>query len=346
MEPRPPAILGASGLAARPLEQAAEYGLGPLRCLPHMGYGEIIGSAFRITWRNRYLWFFGVFAGAGANIPTPNPGVGNFDYKGPDTANAAAPAWAQAATPDPGLLVAIGLGVLLLVAVLVVLSLVSQGALADSVAAIDRGGERRFGTAWKAGTRHFWRVLGLVALLLAIILAVIIVVGAPLAGVVIAVFSTTEALGVRIAVGIVAGLIALAALLLLFIPLQIVGHLALRELVLREERPVASLRRSYRLFRAHLGKTLLLLVIQIGIAIGATIALVLAALLVGLILFLPTIGLAIGGLETAAIVTGVVAGGVLVSLVIVAYGAVGAFNHAYWTLAYLRLGRLPTEAGT
>jgi hypothetical protein len=37
---------------------------------------------------------------------------------------------------------------------------------------------------------------------------------------------------------------------------------------------------------------------------------------------------------------------VLVSLVIVAYGAVGAFNHAYWTLAYLRLGRLPTEAGT
>ena len=310
-----------------------------------MGYGEVIGSAFQITWRNRYLWFFGVFAGAGANIPTPSFNAGDFDFKGPDPADAAAPAWVQAATPDAGLLVAIGLGVLLVVAVLVVLSLISQGALADSVAAIDRGGERRFRTAWQAGTRHFWRVLGLVALLLAIVLAVILAVGAPVAGIVVAVFSATEALGVRIAVGVVAGLIALAALLFLFIPLQIVGHLALRELVLREERPVASLRRSYRLFRAHLGKTLLLLVIQLGVALGATIALLLAALLVGLILFLPTIALAIGGLKTAAIVTGIVAGAVLLPLVVVAYGALGAFNHAYWTLAYLRLGRLAASAG-
>ncbi len=61
------------------------------------------------------------------------------------------------------------------------------------------------------------------------------------------------------------------------------------------------------------------------------------ALIVDLILFLPTIALAIAGYSTAAIVTGVIAALILVPLLLVATGAVGTFNHAYWTLAYLRL---------
>ena len=28
-----------------------------------MNYGDLIGDAFRITLRNRYLWFFGFFVG-------------------------------------------------------------------------------------------------------------------------------------------------------------------------------------------------------------------------------------------------------------------------------------------
>ena len=31
-----------------------------------MNYGDLIGAAFRITWRNRYLWFFGLFISGGA----------------------------------------------------------------------------------------------------------------------------------------------------------------------------------------------------------------------------------------------------------------------------------------
>ena len=47
-----------------------------------MNYGDLIGDAFRITLRNRYLWFFGFFAGGstGFNVPTNIPsGGGNFN---------------------------------------------------------------------------------------------------------------------------------------------------------------------------------------------------------------------------------------------------------------------------
>jgi hypothetical protein len=306
-----------------------------------MSYGEIITSAFRVAWGNRYLWFYGVFAGAGANIPLPNiGGGGDFDFDGPSAARAAVAA-SQGSEIDPGLAITIGVAVVLLLLAFIVLSLIAQGALAESVAAIDRGGQRSFRTAWQAGTRHVWRVLGFVVLLLVIVLGLVLVIGIPLVAIVAAVFSATESLAVKIIVGVVAGLVGLAGLLLLLIPVQIIGQYGLREVVLRESRPVAALRGAYRLLRAHIGKSLILLLIQLGLAIGAALVLILAGLLVGLLLFLPTIALAIAELGTAALVTGIVAGVVLVTLLVVAYGALGAFNHSFWTLAYLRLRALP-----
>jgi hypothetical protein len=92
-----------------------------------------------------------------------------------------------------------------------------------------------------------------------------------------------------------------------------------------------------------MGRSLLVWLIQLGIMLGAGIALILAALIVGLVLFLPTIILAVVGYTTAAIVAGVVAGLILLPLFIVAIAILGTFNHSYWTLAYLRL---TIEGGT
>ena len=64
----------------------------------------------------------------------------------------------------------------------------------------------------------------------------------------------------------------------------------------------------------------------------------------GLVLFIPTIALAVAGYSTAAIIAGVIAGVILVPLLLVATGAIGTFSHAYWTLAYLRLTAPPTDS--
>jgi hypothetical protein len=130
----------------------------------------------------------------------------------------------------------------------------------------------------------------------------------------------------------------------ILIPLAVIWQLALRELVLREEGPVISLRQGYRLFRAELGKSLLLFLIQVGVSIGAGIVLVIAGLLVGLVLFIPTIALAAAEQTTAAIIAGVIAGLILLVPVVVASGALGTFTHAFWTLAYVRLRALRGES--
>ena len=47
-----------------------------------MNYGELIKDAFWITLRNRYLWFFGFFAGGtsvgGGNLSFPSGGSSGF----------------------------------------------------------------------------------------------------------------------------------------------------------------------------------------------------------------------------------------------------------------------------
>ena len=58
-----------------------------------MNYGDLIKDAFWITLHNRYLWFFGFFAGVGgssssnSNFPT---GGGGFDDNGFDRSGTSA----------------------------------------------------------------------------------------------------------------------------------------------------------------------------------------------------------------------------------------------------------------
>jgi hypothetical protein len=48
-----------------------------------MNYGDLIKDAFWLTLRNRYLWFFGFFAGGtsvgGGNFSFPSGGPSGFD---------------------------------------------------------------------------------------------------------------------------------------------------------------------------------------------------------------------------------------------------------------------------
>jgi hypothetical protein len=103
-------------------------------------------------------------------------------------------------------------------------------------------------------------------------------------------------------------------------------------------RPISG---GYQLLRRNLGKNLLLLVIQIAVSIGAGPALLIATLLLGLLLAAPGLILFAADLNTAGIVAGIVAALILLPLLLVTCRALGAFNHSYWTLAYLRLTGLP-----
>ena len=321
-----------------------------------MNYGDLIKNAFWITWRNRFLWFFGFFAAGTAgssfnlpDIPRDLPRGNFFDEDFGDPGRGGFGGTRPTLGLDLGqwildnltLVLVVAAVVLLIVLLFIVMSLISQGALAESVAALDRGENRHFSPAFGAGTSNFWRMLGYFLLIFLISLGLLLAIGVPLALLVALVFAVTESIGARILTVVLAALVGFALLLVVFIPLNVVWQFGLREIAVRREGVVGSIGGGYRLFRRNLGKTLLVLLIQIAISIGARIALLIATFLLGLLLAAPALILFAADLGTAGIVAGIVAGLILLPLLLVATGALGAFNHAYWTLAYLRLTAPP-----
>ena len=315
-----------------------------------MNYGALIGDAFRITLRNRYLWFFCFFAcGTGSNFIGNVPsGGGNFNFD--DFRRSGAGASGLTAQVGQGLsntvlILGIVVVVVLLALFFIFMAIISQGALADSVAAIDRGEGRRFGSAFGSGMGNFWRVLGYYVVFFLVGLGLLVVIGIPVAILIGGTFAVTESTGARISVAVIVGLLAVLLLIVVFIPLSIIGQYALREIVVRRERVVGSVGSGYSLFRRNIGRSLLLWLIQIGLSIGIGIAFILLLLIVALILFIPTIALAFADASAAALaVAGVPAGLIVFLLFLVVSGAIGAFSHAYWTLAYLRVTAPPAPS--
>ncbi|HEX2183442.1 MAG TPA: hypothetical protein VHH10_14260 [Rubrobacteraceae bacterium] len=303
-----------------------------------MNYGDLIRDAVRITLRNHYLWFFSFFVGLGSG-----GGGGDIDEQSSaEIASVSTVALQQGVFDNALLIVGLVLVGLLILLIFFALYVVSQGGLTESVAAIYSGEERRFSSTWRAGARNFWRVLGQNLMFLGILLCLLLVVGVPVALLVAGAFAT-DSTSLRVIAVILAVLVAIALLIVVFVLLAIVRQFARRELVLRGRGVLASVASGYRLFRRNIGRGLLVWLIQLGLMLAAGIALLIALVIVGLLVFLPTILLAFAELTTAAIAAGVVAGLIVVPLLVVALAVLGTFNHSYWTLAYLRL---TTEGGT
>jgi hypothetical protein len=159
-------------------------------------------------------------------------------------------------------------------------------------------------------------VLGYFLLLVLISLGLLLAIGIPLALLVTVVFAGTEAVGALILTAVLATLVGFVLLLVVFVPLSIVWQFGPREIVVQREGIIGSIGGGYRLFRRNLGKSLLLLLIQIAISIGAGIMLLIATLLLGLLLAAPTLILFAVDLSTARIVVSIVAGLILLPLLL------------------------------
>jgi hypothetical protein len=295
-------------------------------------YLELIKEAFGIVRHHRYLWFYGVFAGgASVNFPSRFPAGSSDGSSGGST------------SVDPGVVIAILAVVLILALVFIALSVISQGALADSVAATRSGEHGSFGTAWRFGLRSFWRVLGLLFLTGLAAIVVLLAVVIPVASVIILAVSTHNT-AVIVVTSIAAALPALLILIALFIFIGVTIQLSLRHLVLARARIFESVAAGWRLVRDNLLPSGAMLLIQYAANFVGSILISLVVLL----LSLPAIILLIAGVKTAGIVAAVLAGLIVIPAGLTAYGALGAFNHSLWTLAYLELSRplhLDTKPG-
>lgn len=297
-----------------------------------MRYEALIRDAWGLTTRFRRLWVLGLFAGGIG--PSFSWSTSRDSARGTPSAEGerVAEEIAQWVTANAGLVAAlVGLAVLLGLAALVI-SFVAQGGLTR--AGVDATGGRAptLGEAWGAGLRLFWRYVGLWLVVVAIAIAVGIV--AAIAVAIVAGIGLTGGAPLAILLGLVLAVVGIA----LAVALATTVTFAQRAIAVEAIGPLVALGAGWRLFRAHLGTSVALWIVNIAVAIVAGIAITIAVAIV--LIPVAIVGYAIwsaAGIGAALIGLAIVAGAVLVAVLCVLAAIAGTFFWHYWTLAYLRL---------
>ena len=318
-----------------------------------MDYGQLIGQAWRLVLRNRFIWGLAVIAGcqagagpgAGVNWTTPAPdfdGRGRGEaFQGLEQLADGLGRWAEAFA---GVLLGIAALLGLLVVAYWVVSTIAGAGIMSAVGALDEGRPTGFGHAWRQGAGAFWRFVGLVLLLGLIALIV---------GAVVALFLAVPLLGAQRADGaglflwfsVLVFLLVVAGLPLLVLASIVVTY-AQRAIVLDNDGVFASLARAIALVRSRFGASLLLWLISVGLAIGVGLAVLFLLILLAIPVAIVVVVLALTAGPGAPVALGILLGLAVIAALWFAGSLGSAFLSAYWTLAYLRLTRPPAPVST
>lgn len=306
-----------------------------------MDYGELLRGAWRVGWRHKYLWLLGLFASEGGC--TVSGGSPNFRTTfGGSSGSDAIPTFGSESGDwlihNWPVLAALVVTLFLLGLALWVISVIATGGLIAGSDAAYAGAPSGLGAAWSAGIRNFWRLLGMWLLVLVVVLLIILLI--MLAIVLPLVFAFAD--GARPGTGaIIAIVLVVLALILLAIPVAIVAQVVLtwgsRALVLEGTGPLDSIRRGWRVFRANIGTSLVVWLINVGVSIAAGIA-----LLVPLALLAIPVGVIVyragsEGMDVAVWAIIALVGVVAVAILALFKAWFTTFGTAYWTIAYRRL---------
>jgi hypothetical protein len=290
-----------------------------------MNYTEILGQAWRITWKHKVLWLFGILAGC-----SQGGGGGNqFNYRtsGSGGAPGGFPGAEQferfAERPEfVAIVIAlVVLGILIGLAVFV-LSIIGRGGLIGGARLAEQNGTVTFGEAWRIGVRCFWRLVGIGLLVALPFLAVLIL---------------TVAGGVLTAgLGLICLLPLLCVVILALIPVGIVAHFAQFAVVIDDLRAIEAFRKGWAILKNNVGPILILGAILL--VIGFIAGLILAAPFIALVI--PVfVALAAGQGDFAALQTPLlVAAGLgfvcYLPILLVLSGILQTWTTSAWTLAY------------
>ena len=297
-----------------------------------MPYWECVTRSFRIAWARKYLWLIALFSGEAGGF--------SFNYSQSTSNTSSQTDFAtfqnQVTTwlaDHVALIVLVAVVWLLLVIAFFILAAVCEGATVRASAEHDA--ERPFGLgwAWRSGVGTMWVVIRFRLLFLLLYLPLFLL----FAGFVVGVLA---GLGHQNG-GVVASFVGLGFLLVLIaipylIYLFLLDRLGTRAVVLEQLMAWPAIVRAHRLVFKRLGRTLLvwLLGIAVAIVVGIALACVFALIFAPLVL----VGVAIGATNSTAVVPLVVVGVVVlfaISLVVQSFFA--AQGSSYWTLAFRRL---------
>lgn len=295
-----------------------------------MEYGKILRQAFETTIKHKALWFLGMLIFSGSKIPSFGSDTGKLfndsstDYPYPAE-------FTQAIEWFFDYIIIIGAVVLLLTIVLIILHTIATGGMFLGVNQARLGKKPKFGALFKEGSHYFWQVLGLNLILGLVVAVAVVVISIPL---------------LLLAVTIVGLIIAIPGFIVLFAALMLVGVFqiyALQYLVLRRQSIMNSFQSAWKMLRAGIGHSIVMLLllglISLGIFIGVVIVIGLAvAVFVGM-LFLAAYDVGGAFIWPVAIIGGLV---LMVGALFVK-GIMTTFSYNVWHLTFIELEKKLTR---
>jgi len=316
----------------------------------NFNFGEVLTKAWRIIWKNKVLWIFGILAGCGTNGARFNNSFGNGSSYQQDSStlppNIERPLTEFFNGPNVMIFAVIFIALICVIMLLAIfLSTIGRIGLIKGAAQAEAGREHlAFGELWSDSLPYFWRVfwLNLLAGLPFFLLIMVIVIGAVF--LVVGIAGTAQATNND---SLMVGLIPLfggAVLLiccvgLLSIVIQFILNQAYNAIVLEEQGIVDGFTRGWNVIIKNIGPMLLMGVILyvIQLVIGFVIAIPAFIILLPIIFGAIAAGAGAGGFSFAPILLGVLCLCLYAPIAWVVTGILEAYTQSAWTLTFLRL---------
>ncbi len=302
-----------------------------------MDFGEVLSSAWRIIWKHKILWIFGIFAGCSRGGGGGGGNSGNqFSSRGGPNPypqfNEFANQFGNWIGNHLWVVALFILVVLVLFLLALFLGTIGRIGLIRGTFKADGGAEHLgFMELWDESLRYFWRIF---VLALLVGLAALIVVFA------------LVALGIGAAVltfgiGFLCVLPLFCVLFLALVFAGIVIQQAEAAIVIENLGIMDGVRRGWDVVKTHLGPILLmwLILVVIGFVAGIVIALPVLVVVIPAAIALAAANSQATTFDYTPLIVGLACCAVYFPFLLVLSGILTAYVQSAWTLTYLRLTR-------
>jgi hypothetical protein len=308
----------------------------------NFNFGEVLTRAWKIVWKFKVLWIFGILAGCARGGSGGNGGGNSrFDVNNPQVPPGMEQFFQKIADNAAGFVV--GAICLLCVIWIVAIFLGTIGRIGLIRGAAQADGDVEhiiFGQLFSESTPYFWRMFGLSLIIaLPVLILVAILVAAMIAFIVPVAVSNSGGYSPAPALGALGVLSLFGVCMCFLVPFFLVAGLIIRQaenaIVLENLGVLPSLSRGWEVFRKNLGPIFLMAIVLWVISIVA-----------GMIIALPIIAVAVPSAITFAAGQGqkfapMILLGVCICIYIpvsmVLNGILTAYTQSAWTLTYRRL---------
>ncbi|MCX6761525.1 MAG: hypothetical protein NTY33_01600 [Candidatus Moranbacteria bacterium] len=293
--------------------------------MPNIDYLKIFRDAWKITWKNRFLWWFGLFL--------LMPGISNPNYF--STSDKQSKESWQAAAEKVHLqdfiskhaaLIATIIGILaILFLVFLVLGFISRGALIKSTQKILKNEPAGFMSGFRDGKKYFWKLFSILFFSGLAVFACIIILAIP-----IIILFVAKAY-------IIGGILAFLAVLILIPLLILCKYLQVYAsfyAVLADLRPWLAVENAYALFKKNILASIIMSLLFIPLGILSFLVLIAIALAVLIVFGLIGLVLFFALKNTGAIIAIILGLLVFIPAAILFYSIFSAFSEVAWVLFF------------